>query len=55
MVLKHREGGWVWGCCDTLQIIFLRRHQSVNEASKVLEQGLLQNKFAIAKPRAMGF
>ena len=28
--------------------------QSTNEASKVLEQGLVQNKFAVDKPRAMG-
>ena len=29
-------------------------YQSANEASKVLEQGLAQNKFAVGKPRAMG-
>ena len=37
--------------------MFLSRHlepQSANEASKVLEQGLVQNKFADGKPRAMG-
>ena len=27
---------------------------SANEASKTLEQGLVQNKFAVGKPRAMG-
>ena len=35
----------------------LSRHvkpQSANEASKVLEQGLFQNNFAVGKPRAMG-
>ena len=37
-------------------IIFPSRHlepKSANEASKVLEQELAQNKFAVGKPRAM--
>ena len=41
----------------TSPIFFLSRHlepRSANEASKVLEQGLVQNKFAVGKPRAMG-
>ena len=41
----------------TPPIHFLSRHfepQSPNEASKVLEQGLVQNKFAVGKPSAMG-
>ena len=27
--------------------------QSANEASKVLDQGLVQNKFSVGKPRAL--
>ena len=44
-------GGW------RTPIIILSRHlepQSANEASKVQEQGLAQNKFAAGKPRALG-
>ena len=54
---SERGGGR--GCCgeDTPQYFFLSRHlepQLANEASKVLQQGLVHNKFAVGKPRAMG-
>ena len=44
--MRGKEGG---GGGDTPNNL----SQSANKAPKVLEQGLVQNKFAVGKPRAM--
>ena len=46
-----------WGRRVTPPIIVLSRHlepRSANEASKVLEQGLVQDIFSVGRPRAVG-